>query len=490
MKKWLLVLSVFLAVFVLTGCLDPVKDDDDKTVLGRRKFWATNIDTNQPYQIDAELLESRTICDIWVEKGADVSMAQVKKVADEYYNVYRSVNNNFGYNINVEGYGVVDQVGYANLLATSGALRSKKLTILLLDINNYKTNGPSDVFVAGYFWAGDLYSKNSVLNSNECAMIYMDAYHQTPGEKEFNATIAHELQHLFNFTSTVVIDREYLMDTWIDEGLSETTYRLYTGGHNQGRLAWYSEDPLGTIAKGNNFYLWDNYIDDPDTVLDDYSTVYLFFQYLRARANTNGIFREISMSEDDDFNAVLNALSESSWNNLLRDWYAANYIGSSSGYHGYRNDTALNSLTIHYAHGGSNSIWLYPGEGVYSKTDSSYPLPTDGTNIKYDGLNGTELIQTGSIPSDGALLTYNVNTNMEGSPESGTTTGIAAAVLRPNISASRSVSRHSYSISLGDMLRRNNANSSFDNVKTNKLNAGTLRDKIKVSSFSRGTINE
>ncbi len=247
MKKWLGGLSVFLTVFFVTGCPDPAKGDDDKNVLARRKFWAINMNTDQSYQIDAELLESRTNCEIWVEKGAKVSMAQVKQTADAYYGVYNSVYNNFGWLGSLRG-STIDQVAYANYLANGNP--SKKLTILLLDIN--KTNSLNNAYVAGYFWPGDILSN---LNSNQCAMIYMDAYAQTPGGKGFNATVAHELQHLFNFISTIqfrsvvnenVLQNIYPMDTWINEGLSEATYRLYTGEHDQGRLNWYSAENSST----------------------------------------------------------------------------------------------------------------------------------------------------------------------------------------------------------------------------------------------------
>jgi hypothetical protein len=50
------------------------------------------------------------------------------------------------------------------------------------------------------------------------------------------------------------------------------------GGESGGRITYFNRDPSGTIARGNNFFYWN---DDGDTwdndVLADYATAYLFF---------------------------------------------------------------------------------------------------------------------------------------------------------------------------------------------------------------------
>jgi hypothetical protein len=61
------------------------------------------------------------------------------------------------------------------------------------------------------------------------------------------------------------------------------------------------------IHLGNTFFVWDNYTDPYDPyffsyfVLDDYSTDYLFFQWLRIQAGgSTAIYKDIFNSNDYD----------------------------------------------------------------------------------------------------------------------------------------------------------------------------------------------
>ncbi|MDR1256876.1 MAG: hypothetical protein LBJ86_03955 [Spirochaetaceae bacterium] len=271
-------------------------------------------------------------------------------------------------------------------------------------------------------------------------MIYLDTYPAKPGNPGSYQTLAHEMQHLMNFVTSAAV-RQGIMDIWIDEGLSSAAEYIYQGSHVEDRYVWYSNDQQKTIALGNNFFVWGNKNDS--SILDDYATGYLFFQWLRIQAGGTEIYRDIIGSEHRDYNAVTSAAdsritgynSADGWPKLLETWLAANYINAASGLYGYKNEYPLANITAHTVHTGGNSISLLPGEGVYSITTSSDSITSikggSGQHIGYAALkkDGNGIVDNSTMQAGGALLTYNNSTNNSTSApaENGYVTGIAAS---------------------------------------------------------------
>jgi hypothetical protein len=500
MKKIAVLVVVFSLLFF--AC------DKDEDSVKTGKFWAQNISDNSSYRVDAELLVENDFCYVWAEKGSGVTEQIAQKVADAYKNdIYYQMMHFFGYMISLTDNGKIvaelNTIRFANYLAT-GNSKGGKLTILLLDIKDDYQKGVNDSYVAGYFWAGNFFKNGSQAlqgrSSNECDMIYVDTFPGIPGSRESNETLAHELQHLMNFVSSYVSrvkdNTLYAMDLWIDEGLSTAAEWVYWGEHSAKRLANYNDDISGLIAKGNNFFVWGNREKENQyAVLDDYSTAYLFFQWLRLHSNES-VYKKISVSEYYDYRAVIDAFNDtdlfgySDWSLMLEDWLAANYFRNLSDRYGYKNDTVLISIKRHYAPGSagdSPSISLFPGEGVYSNVDGSFSIPTAaGTgNIKYARLTGSAPTSSGSI-SSGALLTYNANTdNISGAAENGKITGKTPPpstniVLAPSGSRSIVASMGPFPIGAGDMLRRKGKGGfNFNGASLNVPNAyrGIIADE-------------
>jgi hypothetical protein len=269
------------------------------------------------------------------------------------------------------------------------------------------------------------------------------------------------MQHMMNFATGIITRAPYndtwLMDTWIDEGLSLTAEWVYSGSNIDGRLNWYNAGASGTrIRTGNNFFVWDQYGDD--SVLDDYATAYLFFQWLRLQSGgSTAIYRNIIGSRYSDYNAVVNAMNGyKDWPTRLKTWLAANYINAPSGPYGYMNDSALRNVRARTIPSGISSVNLYPGEGVYSATNSSGTTPNPGINIRYAGLSKSpdDVDDTATFAS-GVLLTYNIDTNQANRTEAGTTTGIAASIdiITESLSVQVTLSG-SFFIDAKDMMRR------------------------------------
>jgi hypothetical protein len=375
-------------------------------------FWAQNLATQVPYTVSSVLLAEGEKCLVWAERSAGVSVATGEAIAREYDDhIYDKIVGTFGSD---------------DIMASGDVDGNGKLILFLLDIKD-GFNGSS--YTAGYFYPNDLYASNY---SNGSDMIYVDTYPSRLCSPESYATIAHELQHFINFTTrTRVLNNLYGMDRWVDEGLSSAAEYIYREEHNEERINRFTQSE--TIRQGNNFFVWD---DNSVNLLDEYSTVYLFFQWLRIQSGGTEIYKRIVESPHSDYRAVTGAISgafaeelgSTSWETTLRSWFAANYINGREGLYGYHGE--LPQLRV-YALGGLTRQ-LLPGEGVYSIAgDAPDPLPSDGgPNIKYAGLRSAADsppegagVNLSALYPNGRLLTFNGNERNNGWGEEGFLTG-------------------------------------------------------------------
>jgi len=411
-------------------------------------FYAQDFRTNMPYTLRAKKLAEGEKCVIWAENGSGVDEKKAKEIAAKYdKDIRKKIVDAFGMkNITADGKNFDDILDYANWLAGK---ENKKLTILLLDIKD-DFNGTSKLsFVAGYFASGNFYKKNQVSTSNECDMIYVDTYPSLSSkypqlEQRTYSTFAHELQHLINFTTTLLVERKNSsgkvspMDTWIDEGLSSQAEQIYSGENIKDHCTQFNKSE--TIAKGNNFFVWG---EKPAAILDEYATVYLFFRWLSLQAEAKGIqnlFLNIVTSKDSDYRIITNVAKNinsnwTDWDTVLRSWFAANYYPNNTDY-GYKDSffyTGDTKITIKPLTS-ITSTPLFPGEGVYSRIIGSYKTPSPSGNIRYAELNKI---------TEKALLTFNASTNSDknAKQETGTLTGAAASVSSSDSGTADSQSR-------------------------------------------------
>jgi hypothetical protein len=487
-------LIVTVAVLMVPACSDVPGENIDTVetyekasgsagkngkALDTKDFWAQDLTTNGFYSFKADLLAEGERCNVWVEQASMKyisDIATANKIAAEYdKNIYDKMIAAFsidGVQVELSDGNVME----GNIMEAADWLTdgNGKLTILLLDIKDgYTANGS---YVAGYFTPVNFYMYNSgsSTRSNEMDMIYLDTYPSKQESAESYTILAHEMQHLMNFVTTLVKRNDQtgimMMDTWIDEGLSSAAEYVYMGSHVKERYDWFNDDRRGTIAKGNNFFVWGNLADD--SILDDYATVYLFFQWLRIHQDSGkNIYKDIITSTSHDYNAVVNAAhkniswyNDKSWSGLLEAWLAANYINAESGKYGYKNDSMLKNVKAKTAPAVDN-LPLLPGEAVYSITsnngDTSSYASGSGSNIRYAGLKkGDEgTVSPSSTYSGGALLTYNANSDCGGSKETGKLTGRAetASVWQSvlQLGMSGAAERGPVRIDARDMLARN-----------------------------------
>jgi hypothetical protein len=474
-------LWIFAFVSVLTlSCKNALSDTETST----RMFWAQNMANDTFYSLSADLMATGRHCTVWAEQGkasSDTARAMANAFDDD---IYPKMMNAFSFEANIVSDGKTvahNAVELADFLGDGDG----KLALLLLDIKDDWTPGGS--YVAGYFSWVDFYANDSFsfdYKSNLMDMIYVDIYPGQPGSTASNMTVAHEMQHMMNYVTSMLTSTRngWAMDTWIDEGLSSAAEYIYLGAHSEERYKWFiangattsSGRIFGEIDKGNNFFIWGNIkSSNPLSVLDDYATVYLFFQWLRLQSGgSNDIYKSIITSPYYDYraltsvaNAAIPGKNYADWETLLKTWMAANYINASSGEYGYMNDPTLKAVTVTSAPTTADRLSLLPGEGVYSGISGALPALTPAANIKYAGLKktGAGLVSVTPSLSDTALLSFNANTAWNGSAQLGTVTRspVAADMARsPSMSLSAGAGSEAnfsgtFRIDARDMLARN-----------------------------------
>jgi len=379
--------------------------------LGVRTFYSLN-ENEQPYTLTAELLAENSRCEIWVEKGAGISIATARSIANTYNTaIFPRLMNEFGTIYNFGNGNFLNTMQVADLLGDENG----KLIILFLDIG----------FAGGYFWSGNFV--NDVPGSNLSDIIFIDTSAVLEGDMQFTyEVIAHEMQHLMNFVTNVLLvsndERSYVTELWLNESLSEYAQWVYSGKHPQGYVNWYNNDSSGEISKGDNFYMWNN-----RNVLNDYVTAYLFFQYLRLNNNDKDLFYNIFMSEYHNYQAITSSLPGSiTWTQLLERWHTANFLNIPNTIYGYGNDTELGAIKAKYINTTAVTSQLYPGEAVYSFSSagiSAGAMPAlNSAQIRYVGLGVNDVLN--NVPAGRALLSFSTVTNINASFTNGTITGI------------------------------------------------------------------
>jgi hypothetical protein len=405
----LFVMALFFALLGFSSC--------EVATSSGGNFYAVNLSSNSYYLVDAGLLYSGSYCLIYADVNSGVSYSMARAVAKEYdQNIHNEMIESFGTIRDVDGNG--------------------KVIFLLLDIKDGFNGSTKKSYTGGYF------SSNDMLNapySNRADMLYLDTYPTRVGSSAFFSTMAHELQHLINYSQTAPRGRSE-KDAWINEGLSTAAEYLYSdGGDPNNRIADYVYDQTQSIAYGNNFFVWNGYWESAaagarQDAVANYDTAYLFFQWLRIHAsNGTAIYKDIIQNSSGDYRAVLDAARlrfippnpTISWADLMRSWLLSNYLyTTSSGIIGYGKDpdfirlmnNAVNEVKRYSGSvssptsnkifpGNGATCYLYPGEGVFSSNSVHNP-GASGVNIGYEGI--------GDI-----LLTYNGNSEKGGSRENG-----------------------------------------------------------------------
>ncbi len=267
----------------------------------RHTFWASNTDTDEHFQVEAELRYMTPHLAMWVEVGVDVDEADLRRSADRFEKEIYPTNREF-----------------FGSEWTPGVDNDPRLTIL-------HARGLGD-HIAGYFSAADEVSRLAQPYSNEREMFYINIDNTIPGTEFYDSVLAHEFQHMIHWYN----DRNE--ETWVNEGFSELATLL--NGFDVGRA-----DRAFSALPDTQLNTW---TDDPGGNSEHYGASFLFMTYFLERFGEELTKAVVASPANGPagFDEALAAAGRSErFEDIFADWLIANYLNNrdiEDGRYGYQ----------------------------------------------------------------------------------------------------------------------------------------------------------
>lgn len=231
----------------------------------QKKFWVSNADTNQYFQVTATLQFITDHAYFWIEEGIRFDQKELTQLAVKFENQIYPTNRRF-----------------FGSEWTPGVDGDPHLYIL------YAQN--LGVAMAGYFSSSDELPLFVHPYSNGHEMFILNADSLDLGEEETLGVLAHEFQHMIHWNA----DRNET--TWINEGLSELAIFLH--GMMPGSDASFIRD---TDIQLND---WP---DDLGAKRAHYGAAFLFMTYFYDRFGPDSL-RALVAEEHDDLSGIEHVL--------------------------------------------------------------------------------------------------------------------------------------------------------------------------------------
>ena len=266
----------------------------------RRLFHASNVDTEEQFDLYATLRYKTDHVYMWVEEGEPVGEDDLRAAADLFERQTYETNRAF---FGTEW--------------TPGVDNDPHLSIL------HATNLGNSV--AGYYSSADQFVSEVREDSNEMEMFYINIDNVSVNSAFYNGVLAHEFQHMIHWYN----DRNE--ETWLNEGFSELA--TYLNGFDVG-----GSDYLFADAPDTQLNSWPS---GPGAAGANYGGAYLFTSYFLDRFGSDATQALVAHPENS-FASVEDVLrdqgSDLSYESLLGDWIAANLLDDPSildGRYGY-----------------------------------------------------------------------------------------------------------------------------------------------------------
>ncbi|MBF0498716.1 MAG: hypothetical protein HQM09_01175 [Candidatus Riflebacteria bacterium] len=218
-----------------------------------------------------------------------------------------------------------DWFGTVTIPARFG-LSDDKIDILLLDIRDNLGDG----YVAGFFDPRDLEGDLG----NRRPVMYMDLNPGRPGnpadrQNDFYRTLAHEYQHMINYSRHLPENRRIKEDRWIEEGLSGFAEYLYSGAPPSPHLARFLENPnlpLTSNAESEWF--------QSQTLFRHYGASFLFIYYIQEKfggpdeINRKAFVRSVVDNPSTGINGLnaIFATCGTDFPTVIKSWILANHL--------------------------------------------------------------------------------------------------------------------------------------------------------------------
>ncbi|MHB1294766.1 MAG: gluzincin family metallopeptidase [Anaerolineae bacterium] len=325
------------------------------------RFWLSDSAASGVSEITATLHYQNARVHMWVEEGVEVDLEALARSADTFAERIYPINH--------------ATFGEEWIPGVDGDTR--------LAVLNARFSGAS-----GYFARANEYARAIHPYSNEREMFVMNVGVLSPGTDRYDATLAHEFQHMIHWHQD---DNE---DAWVNEGLS--VLAEHVNGYD------YPLEPASLFIKLPNLQLntW-----SPDTGgSSHYGASFLFLRYLMQRLGSEGVHELVQEPQNGiaGIEAVLSARGTGiTFPDLFADWLVANVLNDATladGRYGYTDlpiQAAIAETIDHYPYLGSGDVQQYAG--VYLDL---LPEQAGTLRIQFQGEPTTRLVP--NQPAGGA----------------------------------------------------------------------------------------
>ena len=336
-------------------------------------FWISNSDTDENWQIEAELAVKGDHVYMWREVGENVKEKDLRKAArffDE--TIYPTDREFFGSEW------------------TPGIDNDPRLHVL-------HASNLGDT-IAGYYSSADEIPSKIHPFSNEKEMFYINVDNNRPGSRFYNGTLAHEFQHMIHWY------QDKNESTWMNEGASELAAELNGLGRSS------SMSPESAFADDPDLQL--NTWPDSDESYAHYGNAYLFMRYFLSRFGEDAT-KALVANDKNGMDAVDDVLQQigagMTADDLFADWVIANWLDDASlddgrwGYDGYHVEEMqpvkeFQALPVFY----SGDVHQYAADYF------TFP-PEESLTITFDGDALTHLAATDAHSGDWAWWSNRVD---------------------------------------------------------------------------------
>lgn len=307
----------------------------------RAVFWVGDANNASHFAVTATLHYITPHVYMWVEEGYPINEADLRRSAERFENqTYPTNRALFG----SEWTPGVDSDPHIHIF-------------------NGRVPG-----VAGYFYSPNEYSRLVNPFSNEREMFFINLDVRKPGTDEYDATLAHEFQHMIHWHH----DRNE--DTWVNEGLS--VLAEYMNGFSV-------TDAISAYLRQPDTQLTTWAIEDEPSA-PYYGASYLFMAYFLERFGSEAIkaLVQSEMNGRAGFDEVLARLGFSErFDDLFADWVIANYLDDHTlegGRYGYREleleKPAAENQHREYPIAGSGTVHQYGADYIVLSSESEVDL--------------------------------------------------------------------------------------------------------------------
>jgi len=356
----------------------PKKKTNSITTSTHTKTFLTNI-LRTPKTVVADKVYSSTKCDIYLEQN-------FSKVVD-----WTSIGQTFDNTIDPK-----IKTLFGNPLDINN---DGKVTILYYEIQGNESPTQS---IAGYVTSIDFFSNDIYPYSNEMDLIYMDATYANTYPAGSIRTLAHEYQHLVNFSYRLCPsggfpcpgnERLPYQDAWINEGLSESSEHHVFDSPLTGAINYFVFDPTNKLRQGLSLTTWEG-------SYENYIQAYLFMEYARVQSGLGtSLYQTIQHHSKGDYKIFDSIISNQenafeSFEDILRGFRLAILMQEPTGIYGYKDESSTFDFGNLWQPSNSSDRELGAGAAIYifpSNSDLKNFEPGDNAdeNLTFIRLNNS-----------------------------------------------------------------------------------------------------